>query len=320
LTRRRLKVLCYHGFALADEVRFRPKLFISSSQFEQRLRAIQRYGLRVLKLDEAIDRLYSGTLPEHSIVITVDDGFHSFHRVALPFLLRFRYPAAVYVTTYYVQKGNPIFRLAVQYMFWKSLKQEVVLKGLSGAADEQVDLADPARKDQAMWAVIKHGEEQCTEEQRSAICTQLGRLLDTPYEEIVERKMFHLMTPDELRSLPCADVAVELHSHRHTFPSDDRARAEREITDNRNALKQWINSEASHFCYPSGEWHERQWEWLDSLKVKSSTTCDPGANSRDTPRQALRRFLDGSNIHSLEFEAALCGFSDLLRAGSRALR
>ena len=35
-TRGRLKILCYHGFELLDETRFRPQLFITLAQFEQR--------------------------------------------------------------------------------------------------------------------------------------------------------------------------------------------------------------------------------------------------------------------------------------------
>ncbi|HEX8873310.1 MAG TPA: polysaccharide deacetylase family protein, partial [Nitrosospira sp.] len=314
LTRNHLKILCYHGFTLADEAEFRPKLFIRPEQFEKRLTAIDRYRLRVLPLQEAIERLYERSLPGGAIVITVDDGFHSVHRLAVPRLQRHGYPATVYVTTYYVQNPNPVFRLVIQYMFWKTRKQELVLRNVSWAENKVVDLRDPVQAEQTMWDCINHGERECEEKQRCTICAELGELLETPYEEIVRSRMFHLMTPDELRSLSPAGVRVELHTHRHIFPSDDQSLAEREIADNRAALTQWLPSETQHFCYPSGLWDERQWAWLDNMNVKSSTTCVPGLNSSETPRHALRRFLDGENIHQLEFEAAISGFSDLLRA------
>jgi peptidoglycan/xylan/chitin deacetylase (PgdA/CDA1 family) len=121
------------------------------------------------------------------------------------------------------------------------------------------------------------------------------------------------MTPQELISLGAAGVEIGLHTHRHNFPENDRFRAELEITDNRAALSRWGTNSTNHFCYPSGLWDERQWQWLDSMHVKSSATCLPGLNSQRTPRHALRRFLDGANIDQLEFEAAICGFSDLIR-------
>ena len=317
ITRDRLKILCYHGFALGDETLFRPKLFIEPVTFELRLATIRRYGFRVLPLDEAVERLYSGTLADNTLAITIDDGFHSVHRFAVPPLCRHGYPATVYVTSYYVEKPNPVFRLVVQYMFWKTPRHRLELVNVPWSEDWVIDLADPAQRERAIWDCINHGEHQSTEEGRLAICVGLGELLATPYDEIVSSKLFHLMTPEELGTLPSAKISVELHTHRHYFPDNDRAQAEREIADNRAALARWGFPETRHFCYPSGLWHERQWACLDSMGVRSSTTCIPGLNSTETPRHALRRFLDGENIHQLEFEAALCGFSDLLR-GLRA--
>ncbi len=313
ITSDRLKILCYHGFALNDETAFRPKLFIKPERFEERLATIRRCGFRVLPLGEAVERLYSGTLQDNSLVITIDDGFHSVHRLAVPRLKQHGFPATVYLTTYYVEHPNPIFRLVVQYMFWKTARRTLELKSVPWAPDGLIDLSVPAQKEKAMSDCIRHGESQCTEDMRCALGLQLGTLLDVSYEDIVRSRILHLMTPEELQSLASAKIDVELHTHRHVFPINGQETAQREIVDNRAAIQRLLGREASHFCYPSGLWDESQWQWLDALSVKSSTTCIPGLNSGKTPRHALRRFLDGENIHSLEFEAALSGFSDLLR-------
>lgn len=319
ITRRRLKILCYHGFELVDETAFRPKLFIKAEHFERRLATIQRQRFHVLPLDEAIDRLYSGTLPDDALVITIDDGFHSFRRLAVPRLLHYGYPATVYVTTYYVRHAVPIFRLVVQYMFWKTRRREVELRGVSWSADCFIDLRDPAAVERAIWNCIDFGERKCDGNERDAICERLGELLETPYRVIVQSKILNLMTPEELRNLPAAEIAVELHTHRHTFPVDDPVAAMREIADNRAALGEWLAGEKNHFCYPSGLWDPGQWPWLDGLNIKSSTTCVSGMNTRDTPRHALKRFLDAECVHQLEFEAALSGIADLLRDARSAL-
>ncbi len=322
LTRDKLKILCYHGFALRDEAKFRPKMFIEADLFESRLATIQRYAMQVLPLDRAIDQLYTHALAKRAVTITIDDGLHSVRELAVPRLQRYGFPATVYVTTYYVENANPVFRLAVQYMFWKTHKREVAFTNVIWSADKVIDLGDPAQRNQATWDCIHYGERECTEQTRVAMCQALGDLLEVPYADIVRSKILQLMTPEELRSLAAANVSIELHTHRHTFPSDDQARAAREIADNRSAFKRWLDIDTHHFCYPSGVYEECQWPWLDAMGVKSSTTCDPGLNSAKTPRHGLRRFLDGQNIHQLEFEAALTGFSDLLRAlrGSRKAR
>jgi peptidoglycan/xylan/chitin deacetylase (PgdA/CDA1 family) len=315
LTRNHLKILCYHGFEMKDESAFRPKLFITPDLFERRLATIQRYGLRVLTLDEAVERLYAYRLPQNSVVITIDDGFYSVHEKAVPRLKRFGFPATVYVTSYYVEKPNPVFRLVIQYMFASTACREVVLCDVRWSADRTINLNSPSEAARAMWECINFGERQCNEEERVAISERLGELLDCPYVEIVESKAFNLMTPAQLQSLASGGVAAELHTHRHVLAPDDRGAAQNEISQNRDLLTQWTGSAANHFCYPSGLWEECQWKWLDEMRVKSSTTCLPGLNSAATPRHALRRFLDGQNIHQLEFEASLSGFADMLRGG-----
>lgn len=319
VTRRRLRILCYHGFSLSDEAEFRPQLFISLEQFERRLQSLRRYGMRVIPLDEAIEQLYAGRLSDRSTVITVDDGFHSFYALAVPRLKRHRYPATVYVTTYYVGKATPVFRLVVQYMFWKTKEQFLALDAVQWTQSRSVDLTNRDEAARLKWECIQYGEQHCTEEGRREICAELGRLLGVPYDEIVRTRSLNLMTPEELRSLAGADVSVALHTHRHRFPAEDRASAEREIAENRAELDRYTGCTTPHFCYPSGEWNEGQWEWLQGLNIKSSTTCMAGLNTEKTPRHALRRFLDSSDVHELEFEAALCGFSDLLRAAASVL-
>lgn len=313
LTRRHLKILCYHGFEMIDESEFRPSLFIAPSQFDGRLSLIAKCGLRVMPLRDAIDSLYAGTLPQNSVVITIDDGFHSVFRLAAPRLLRSGFPASVYVTTYYVDHANPVFRLAVQYMFWKTTRRQCTLEGLPGSVRDVVDLTDAAQAESAMWECIQYGERHCNEEVRVKLCQTLGERLAVSYDDLVRSRILHLMTPEELRSLAAMNIGIELHTHRHRFPSDDELQAKREIADNRAALTRMTGNAPDHFCYPSGLWTRSQSAWLDSIGVRSSTTCLPGLNSSTTPRHALRRFLDGANIHPLEFEAALCGFSDLLR-------
>lgn len=286
---------------------------MNKEEFDQRLEVIRRLKFNVIHLDEAIDKLYSGTLPPDSLVLTIDDGFYSTYKLAAPSLRRFGFPATVYATTYYVQHPNPVFRLVVQYMFWKTTKKQLRIENSRWHENRDVDLSNQAQVAKVMWACIDHGERSCNEDQRVAISTELGQLLDVPYKAISESRMFHLMTPKELRSLSTSGFCIELHTHRHVFSQESKDDAQREIRDNREALLAATGREPTHFCYPSGHWAVQQWDWLTEMHVKSSTTCLPGLNDQNSPRHALTRFLDGSNIHKLEFEAELSGVLELAR-------
>ena len=120
LMRRRLLILCFHGIALDDEANFRPMLFMRESQFRRRLETIRQHGFPVLPLPAALDALEDGSLPHNALSITIDDGFYNALSKAAPMLSEYGMPATLYLTSYYVEKGAPIFRLVVQYMLWKT--------------------------------------------------------------------------------------------------------------------------------------------------------------------------------------------------------
>src|ERR1700744_5845848 len=90
---RRLLVLCWHGVSLADEHDWLPGLFISPQVFRRRLEAIRQLGCNVLPLDEALQRLWSGSLQPRSVAITFDDGFYDFYANAAPIMQEFGFPA-----------------------------------------------------------------------------------------------------------------------------------------------------------------------------------------------------------------------------------
>jgi peptidoglycan/xylan/chitin deacetylase (PgdA/CDA1 family) len=312
VTRRRLRILCYHGFSLQDEHQFRPKLFISPQTFAKRMRYLRENKIQVLPLTLAMERVVNGTLPNSAAVITVDDGFHSMFRKALPVLQENQLSATVYVTTYYVERQNPIFRLAVQYMFWKTRQQKLQTSGLLSGAVEQLDLRDASARDAWMWELIRFGETQCQEPERRALAEELGKRLSIDYGDMVRNRSLSLMTPEEIRVLLASNVDVQLHTHRHRFPCEQDV-AMRELCDNQTALEYITGKRCVHFCYPSGLWSTEHWPWLQQSGVQTAVTCEPGLNTSATPRYALRRFLDGENISQIEFEAEIFGFAEVLR-------
>lgn len=312
-TRDRLRILCYHGFAHADEARFRPKLYIEKSTFVRRMALLKRHGYHVLPLDEAVERLYAETLPEGSVAITIDDGFAGVSDIARDVLRDEAFPSTVYVTTYYVDTRRPIFRLAVQYGFWKTTRASLDVRDIDWLTSSTIDLTDESAVNDVTWAIIHHGERDMDEPQRAQLLSDLGRRLGVDMVSLERDRLVTLMNPDEVRALPAAGMDVQLHTHRHHFPPDDLARCRRELADNRTSLEPLVGKPLTHFCYPSGIYDRCQWQSLEDAGIDSATTCDPGLNDARTPRYGLRRFLDAENISEIEFLSELSGFSDLLR-------
>lgn len=319
MTRRGLRIICYHGFSLYDECEFHKRTFISPEKFLKRMKYIRKKGFPVLELDEAVKLMYSGQLADESVVITIDDGFYSMYKTAYPILKQFALPATVYVTSYYADKENPIFNLALQYMFWKTENKMLDLAGLGLPRSDSVMMSNEKEKSLVLRQIIHFGDTQCSEEERVDLLKGIAERLGEDYEMMAEHRIMNIMTLGEIKELADRGIDIELHSHRHYFPRNEE-KAKKEIVDNRGVLEPLLGRELSHFCYPNGIYHEEQFPWLSEMNIKSATTCERGFNYPDTSPFALRRFGDDEGLSQIEFEAEICGFTEVVRAFRRMLR
>jgi len=293
-TRKELRILCYHGFSVTDEHRWFPGTFMTPALMRQRFRYIKKRGYRVLTLDQALEHMAGGDLPARALVLTFDDGFASTLAEGVPLLREFSFSAVLYVTSYYVTHAHPIFRLAVQYLFWKAKK-----------TDFKSDL-------DRISQVIETGNSLTDNVSRDELIRSLGRELRIDAEPLFIDRRFHLLTPSEIKQCSEGGFEIQLHTHRHRFPKEpDLLR--REIIQNREVLEPIVDRSMNHLCYPSGVYDSAQWNVLHSEGIQSATTCELGLNSGKTPRLGLKRQLDSETVTQVEFEAELSGFTELLR-------
>ena len=94
-SRRRLKVLAYHG--VDDPV-----------QFELHLRHVHVHGLPVGQT-QVLDHLRGAALPRGPVLITFDDGRRSVIERGLPLLRRYATPALVFVVAGHIDSDKPLW-------------------------------------------------------------------------------------------------------------------------------------------------------------------------------------------------------------------
>jgi peptidoglycan/xylan/chitin deacetylase (PgdA/CDA1 family) len=313
LTRRFLRVICYHGVSLSDEHLFRSNLFMRPETFRRRLEHLRRAGYRVLPLGTALDRLSAGALPASSVAITIDDGWHGSLQGAFSPLRERGLPATLYVTTYYAFGRTPVFDVSIGYLFWKTEADSVELDGLSPGLSGRVDLSSAKAREDAAELVVDHGNRSLSCEERIELTRRLATRLGLEYDEIERKRLFQLISPEDLASLVADGVDVQLHTHRHSLDVTDRTRVQKEIQDNRDKLEPLVGKTLEHFCYPSGVFHPRVWPWLEEMGIRSATTTAVGLCRRETPRFALPRIVDGENVPDIEFEAEMAGALEIFR-------
>lgn len=312
--RGQLRILCYHGFTLSDEERFRPSLFIAPEVLERRMDYLARNGFRVVPLGQAAGELQDGTLGPDTVTITIDDGFHSTHAAALPVLARHGFPATLYLTSYYFAKGTPIFHLAIYYICWKSKAESVDLAGLGVPALDRLGTVrlEWELRGRIAGIAFEHGSSALDHDGREVLIERLAERLGIDYGQLRESRVLSLVSPLELVELEASGVSIELHTHRHRLPVTAEDAVE-EIEANRAIVEPLIDRSMTHFCYPAGFCVEEHIPALRRAGIASATTCQPGLARTGDDLLALPRVLDDSRVSQIEFEAEMSGFSEMIR-------
>jgi peptidoglycan/xylan/chitin deacetylase (PgdA/CDA1 family) len=306
ITRCGLRIICYHGFALADEYKYRGTLFIQDDLFRRRMEYLKRENYPIMSLSEAVDALAKGRLPPCATVITMDDGWRGVYTLALPIIKQLRIPVTVYVATYYVENQVPVFIVASSYLFWLTKERRVVLPRGLGTFELQSQSKEAEELAHEFGALLPPADQL-------EFLRELAQALNVPFDPIEKLQMFRLMDESQLRQLATAHVDIQLHSHSHRWPLYDRQEVEAEIAVNRRILERVAPTPLEHFCYPSGVYGAHQGEWLAAMGMKSASTIEPGFNYGDTSRFALRRIVDGGRVSDIEFAAEMAGFMEIVR-------
>ena len=91
-------ILCYHRFGPGQS-----KMMVAAPQFEAQLDWLARNNYQVLRLADVASFLAGKKpLPQRSVVITIDDGYESVYRHALPLLKKYNFPATLFVYTDFI--------------------------------------------------------------------------------------------------------------------------------------------------------------------------------------------------------------------------
>ena len=115
-------ILCYHRFAGGNGNGNGGKMVISAASFAAQLDWLARNDYRVITLSQLTAFLQGRqALPKRAVVITIDDGYESVHRVALPLLRKHGFPATLFAYTDFIG--------AADALSWAQL-QELVASGL----------------------------------------------------------------------------------------------------------------------------------------------------------------------------------------------
>ena len=196
---------------------------------------------RILPLEEAVDRLRSGSLPQRAVSITFDDGYANNRTIAAPLLKERGIPATVFVATGYLNGGRMFNDTVIETV--RQAGPELDLRELGY---DRFELTDDAARGKAIGALLSKLKYRPPAERvagAEAIAEKVGASLPTDL----------MMTDAQVRELGAFGVSVGAHTVNHpilTSVHDDIARGE--IANSRRTLQDMTGEAISLFAYPNG--------------------------------------------------------------------
>jgi peptidoglycan/xylan/chitin deacetylase (PgdA/CDA1 family) len=317
LTRGQLRILCYHGFSVTDEHVLDPYVFMRPQTFERRMRILRRRRISVIAIDEAVERLRTGSIANAETVITLDDGWSS-NLAVMPILQRYGYPACIYITTEHLSAGTQSVNVTVIHMTHASRISKVTLRDVHPRLDGEYPIArEPAA---GATALIERLARIDSLRERQLLLEPLAAALGIDYPAFIKGGRFQFLSAQQISEIAKRGASIQLHTHTHNLPDESFESMAPEIRNNQSAIEGLTGTKPMHFCYPSGHYIALHPEWLSRLGITSATTCDPGFNDSTVPLLLLKRYLDSDSASDIEFEAEVAGVRELLRSMRSAFR
>ncbi|NOY69205.1 MAG: polysaccharide deacetylase family protein [Deltaproteobacteria bacterium] len=98
-------ILVYHRFSTHKGDR----TTVTEKNFNDQMEFLKENGYRTITLDQLLDFMeFKSSLPEKSVVITIDDGWKSTYDIAYPILKKYHFKATLFVYTDFVGGGKAL--------------------------------------------------------------------------------------------------------------------------------------------------------------------------------------------------------------------
>ncbi len=179
----RVAVLMYHDLTEGKTT----KKALSADVFKKQMELLKTNGFRVIGMKEYSDFILNGgKVPDNAVLITFDDGYESFYKLAYPVLKEYGYPATAFPIVRFIDE-----RIGAPKMTWDQMR-EMQKNGMtfySHTYDSHVyiDIDERGKSKPALTArkyLIDKKRQETKEEARRRIIDDLKKAEERLKEEL----------------------------------------------------------------------------------------------------------------------------------------
>lgn len=286
LNRKKPLILTYHGLydGPHQEIDALPATFVHVDDFARQMAFIKK-KYTVVSPQALLDYVDGmSALPEHAALVTFDDGYESFCRLAWPILKTLDIRAIVFVPTRYVE-DRKTFWFDTVWLFLKLSSRDEVKWVVDVLNLEESYAESPSQLARFVFAAMK----SMTPVKRDSVVDRIfSDLMKKLSPDDPTLRLFYSLTKEEIRNLAGQGMVFGGHTHSHTILSamaDNDVK--NEILYNKQMLDQISGSPSEFFAYPNGghgDFDERHKRMLRDAgyKVSFSLTYRRSSIREDT--------------------------------------
>ena len=214
----------------------------------------------------------------------------------------------MYLTTYYSEFNRPVFDTTLAYLLWKAGDTMFTWPRVLESAI-RLDPAEIPRVKRRICDYCQSGG--LSGRDKDALLAELASRIGFDYEALCSKRLFTLMTPQEVAEVAAAGIDIQLHTHRHrVFRKKEKFL--RELDDNQSRIHAVTGSDPRHFCYPEWNILPEFVPWLEEWAPHLPLPVTAGLAGRASNPMLLPRLVDVSGLSETEFKAWISGLAALL--------
>jgi peptidoglycan/xylan/chitin deacetylase (PgdA/CDA1 family) len=248
--RNRLLVITYHGLydGLKQPGRY-PDTFVHVDDFCAQLKFLkERYNF--LAPDDLQECLVTGRpLAQNSALITFDDGYESFERLAWPILRSLSLRTIVFMATDHIETPQPFWFDLV----WSFMQINAESKSSRFFSEMDFDREENTEATSSVSAYLKIMK-GLKPEKRTVIVREMMKDLEKRGDTLKsELASYQPMSDEKIKDLSKKNVTFGGHTHTHTILTVmTDTMAESEICKNKSLLEDITGKPLTFFAYPNG--------------------------------------------------------------------
>ncbi|MBU0469569.1 MAG: polysaccharide deacetylase family protein [Candidatus Omnitrophica bacterium] len=316
VNKKRCAILSYHSVAPHNsENALYKDMFVTPENFEAQVKYISE-NCNVLSLEDLNNKLSDKSLPEKSVVITFDDAYWDIYEYAYPILKKYNLPAAVFVSTLYIESGKSFY--------WDKLMsilnsaKEMSFRGEVNGKDIACNLTNEGSRNNAYFAFIDLFKCEYFERKEEL----LGQLAEHLRADMDSYKT-KTLTWDVMREMKNNNITFGSHTHSHEVMrilSMEEIR--KEIEKSKEILDNKLEQVTEYIAFPYGSYSDIG---IDAPKIalelgfKRAMSLEQGFALDNSDEKLLKRIgIGGIDSHE-EFQLKLLGLIPALNLAKKCI-